>query len=490
MSRVRLLSKLKPKNPKKLLRNSILAFIVCLVISGLASALGGHRHPLHYPIAIGCDLANLLGGPALSDRSGFDPISTAAAPAWHFNQRNHQSSDYRRNGFCESYYWNYVDDYYPNIACAARMISKEEFDRLIAENDRDVSLNAGRLYKCEGLGYQARQVLIAGKSADRPLISHFEIADPSYYQSAFAGPYEPSAEINKLVSQMGLTAVGKELFFESRPQFTDGEVCQKAGLTGRARGCFTSFGSGKTRITLTDDLDDQAQRVEVAAHELLHGVYYDLSETNRLEVNEWIDTAYQRNKSQLDRRLRPYGKLAADDLYSELHSFIGSTITDIPAPLETHYGRYFTDRVGRIVNAKPTTATTTTPPPANSDSGEWGTGYTDLPDIDLNLSCIAKLGVLAEHMEARGATRADIATTLTAPENIQVLDQEYPGCFNEWLPTIEAWQATGLNPATTTPSFDSFWQSQEQQKLERRLDCLERGGDWTGSWCNTYRINF
>ncbi len=149
---------------------------------------------------------------------------------------------------------------------------------------------------------------------------------------------------------MGLTPVGEQLFFETRPEFTTGSICTNA--VSNATGCFTRFGNGKTRITIAD-LDDPKIRGLIVAHELLYAVYYDLSEVKKTEINELIDTAYQRNQDQLDSRLEAYGQLPTEKFYSELHSFIGSEITDIPAPLEAHYSRYFVDRVGRVANFDP-----------------------------------------------------------------------------------------------------------------------------------------
>ena len=483
---VRVLNRLRAKDPKKLLRNGVLAVIVCLVISGLASAIGGHRHPLHYPVAIGCDFATFLGG---GEFQLVKPIEKL-----RFDRR------FSANSFCENYYWEYENGFYPNIACAGRRITREEY----TEASTPTWKEEARQYKCEGVDYHAREEAqrlrwgLGGELTDQPLISHFEIDDPDYYQSALASPYEPSSQITELVDQMGLTAVGQELFFEARPEFTNGPVCQR-GPVKAARGCFSRFGNGKTRITIAD-LDDQKVLVEIAAHELLHAVYYDLSEAKQAEVNELIDTAYSRNQDRLDRRLKPYGQLPTEKFYSELHSFIGSTITDIPAPLEAHYGRYFTDRIGRVVNSSgstptPTPPTATTgpesgcqtimcqvegiisrqpptstatpdppqPPPVNSD-GQWGEGWTTLPDIDPSLSCIAKLGILAGSMQDKGASMAAVIATLTSPNNLAVYDQEYPGCYNEWLPTIESWRAADTNASEAADrQTDRLWDTLNRQ---------------------------
>ena len=92
-----------------------------------------------------------------------------------------------------------------------------------------------------------------------------------------------------------------------------------------------------------------------------------LSDEERDNLNGLIQEAYNDNQAELGGLLEPYGLTNADNLtkMSELHSFIGTQIDDLPQNLENHYKLYFKDRqiVLELSKGQPTPPHADTKPP-------------------------------------------------------------------------------------------------------------------------------
>lgn len=171
----------------------------------------------------------------------------------------------------------------------------------------------------------------------------------------------PTLPINRkhalaISRQIGLTTRGEAILLTSQPLIFDNRqdpayICDDL-LKSETFGCWY-----QNRIYL---LKNDAL-LSTAAHEFLHAVFHHevLDETTNAfsgDMKDLLDEVYQRNYEELHPLVDPYkelfGHLSADLLetiyYSELHSYIGTLITDLPPDLEAHYALYFLDRASLL----------------------------------------------------------------------------------------------------------------------------------------------
>ena len=161
-----------------------------------------------------------------------------------------------------------------------------------------------------------------------------------------AAPYTPSAEIQEIAAQIGLTPKAEEIFWATKPQF--GDDCQSDSV----RGCFIFleselFDDPTGRIVISSSVPTNA--VGTAAHELLHAVWHQLSAAERETLSDQIDKLLEAGHPEVvgirDQLLAVYGDQASQDMiHNELHSFLATFAFDLSPQWETYYGWYFTDR--------------------------------------------------------------------------------------------------------------------------------------------------
>jgi hypothetical protein len=110
-------------------------------------------------------------------------------------------------------------------------------------------------------------------------------------------------------------------------------------------GCYTTRDS---RIYLYDVTDERLHSIEpvVAAHEMLHAVWFRKSEAEKAELAPLLEEAFASlgPDHQLVERIASYEADNPASRIPELYSIIGTEIRDIPAALEAHYALYFDDR--------------------------------------------------------------------------------------------------------------------------------------------------
>jgi hypothetical protein len=107
-------------------------------------------------------------------------------------------------------------------------------------------------------------------------------------------------------------------------------------------GCYTN-----QRIYIYDVADQRLNGVKqvTTAHELLHAAYLRMPSSEKTEVNKLLETtADSISDPRFKATLAEYRKTEPDQIDNELHSIIGTEIAVIPAALEKHYQKYFTNR--------------------------------------------------------------------------------------------------------------------------------------------------
>ncbi len=161
--------------------------------------------------------------------------------------------------------------------------------------------------------------------------------------------YSPPATISQIATTDTMTDYARHLLYVNKPDL----IASRALLTQHCPinvektiilGCYKPVDEG---IFLYDVSDPRLQGVvEVtAAHEMLHAGYERLSGADKANVDVMLQAYYKTGlkDERLIKTFQAY-KDSGADVTNEMHSIFGTEVAILPAPLETYYKRYFTDR--------------------------------------------------------------------------------------------------------------------------------------------------
>ncbi len=158
--------------------------------------------------------------------------------------------------------------------------------------------------------------------------------------------YQPSSAIASIYERAGMSEKGKFYFYTGSPVVISAEEfdvsCQKQEEKSAILGCF-SMG----RIYIRDITDNQLDGIEevTAAHETLHAVWDRMSESERQSLGVLLEAEYKKiNSPSLTERMAYYDRNEPGEHFNELHSIIGTEITDIDSNLDVYYSQYFSNR--------------------------------------------------------------------------------------------------------------------------------------------------
>ncbi len=148
-----------------------------------------------------------------------------------------------------------------------------------------------------------------------------------------------------------MTAKAQHIFYVYHPELDDksnfSSHCGNYGEQTIVLGCY-NHAKG---IFIYDVKDERLRGVTqvTAAHEMLHAAYDRLSSDDKQNVDNLINQTYANLQDQRIRtNIENYRKQGAD-VTNELHSILATEVSDLPAPLEKYYQRYFSNRK-QIVN--------------------------------------------------------------------------------------------------------------------------------------------
>ena len=155
--------------------------------------------------------------------------------------------------------------------------------------------------------------------------------------------YRPTSEVASLASEAGMSDLGKELFFSSRPRVVNRQdlvrMC-KARHSDYIEGCLTP--SGRLYIIRVSRDDLRGVMVVAAAHEMLHAAYRRLSSRRQTALDALTDSGYSTTyRRKLHSEIETYPRR---QVASEVHSRLGTEYESLSSPLEDHYRLYFTSR--------------------------------------------------------------------------------------------------------------------------------------------------
>lgn len=159
--------------------------------------------------------------------------------------------------------------------------------------------------------------------------------------------YEPTSQIRELAKSSGMNGAGEFYFYASRPtlegtqQFN--QECDRKEERTAILGCYTG-----QRIYIYDVQDERLDgiRAVTAAHEMLHAAYERMGEAERQRIDGLLEKEYEKlkNDAKLAERMEFYARTEPGQRGNELHSVIGTEITDIGPELDQYYKKYFADR--------------------------------------------------------------------------------------------------------------------------------------------------
>jgi chromosome segregation ATPase len=166
--------------------------------------------------------------------------------------------------------------------------------------------------------------------------------------------YQASPEIAKLVVDTKMSEAGRKIFYLNTPTIEEKKsglnLCKKEGAKEKTviLGCYVS-----NRGIFIQKVNDKrlAGIMQVtAAHEMLHSAYHRLSTDDRKQVDQELTKFFEQlNNQRLKKLIAIYRKQDSKVVPNELHSILGTEVSNLGPFLENYYQRYFSDR-SAVVN--------------------------------------------------------------------------------------------------------------------------------------------
>ncbi len=163
------------------------------------------------------------------------------------------------------------------------------------------------------------------------------------------------SQADVLAQNLALTSDGSFLYKASQPKIQSSEAFNQSCKSvshehSIVLGCYT-----RQRIFIYNVADTRLNGVKevTAAHELLHAVYERMPQNEKNELNKTLTaTAESIDDQRFNDTLEEYRRTEPGQLENELHSILGTEIAVLPAKLEDHYRKYFTNRSQIVSYAK------------------------------------------------------------------------------------------------------------------------------------------
>ncbi len=158
--------------------------------------------------------------------------------------------------------------------------------------------------------------------------------------------YNPPPEIVRLANETTMQSGTRRLFYIYRPQL-EGKSDFRQDCTNNEQtivlGCYVS-GNGIFLLRVDDSRLSGVEEV-TAAHEVLHAAYERLSDSERQNVDNMTSAMLSRitDKRILDT-VEQYRASDPSSVPNELHSILGTEVSQLSPELEQYYSKYFKDR--------------------------------------------------------------------------------------------------------------------------------------------------
>jgi uncharacterized protein YdcH (DUF465 family) len=165
--------------------------------------------------------------------------------------------------------------------------------------------------------------------------------------------YTPPKAVAELAQQTNMNDNGRRTFYLNKPTIETKKVglnfCKKDGAEKTViLGCYVS-NKGIFIQEVTDPRLAGVMQV-TAAHEMLHAVYHQLSDSEKAQLNKELHLVYDNlQNTRIKKLLEIYKNQDPTVVDSELHSILGTEVSTLSPALEKHYANYFANR-SAVVN--------------------------------------------------------------------------------------------------------------------------------------------
>lgn len=158
--------------------------------------------------------------------------------------------------------------------------------------------------------------------------------------------YQLPSDVKTIEDRIDLTSAGLFYFRTTQPSIADADTfnqdCPRQEVGSPILGCYT-----EGRIFIYNVKNPQLDGIKevTAAHEMLHAVWERMNPADQKRIGALLRTEYAKlADSDLKDRMDYYARTEPGELENELHSIIGTEVSDISPELENYYARFFEDR--------------------------------------------------------------------------------------------------------------------------------------------------
>lgn len=167
---------------------------------------------------------------------------------------------------------------------------------------------------------------------------------PTVATTTTSPPPAVGPSIEDLMDGAAMTPLGRRLFVGARPELQDASRLETdCGIdTPSEPGDTHTFGClvrGRIHVRSFGAPELRDLSYAVAAHELLHVAYIQLTPAERRTLDAELAAARSGN-ADLEDRLSIYAE-TGDDTLDEVHAVLGAEFPGLSLALEAHYSRYF-----------------------------------------------------------------------------------------------------------------------------------------------------
>jgi predicted nucleic acid-binding Zn-ribbon protein len=158
--------------------------------------------------------------------------------------------------------------------------------------------------------------------------------------------YSPSERVIQIADDTTMKDTSKRVFYINHPELSNKQQFRQncpSGEQSIVLGCYIQ----RTGIFILDVKDERLNGVVpvTAAHELLHAQYDRLSDDERTKVDQMTSSFFNSmDNPRIKKSIEEYRAKDSSVVPNELHSILGTEVSELPPELEQYYGRYFENR--------------------------------------------------------------------------------------------------------------------------------------------------
>ena len=156
--------------------------------------------------------------------------------------------------------------------------------------------------------------------------------------------YHPSADVAAIEQRTDMTPKGQFIFYATKPEISDAanfnKECPRQEVGNPILGCYTT--ADRIYIYNLTDAQLDGMKEVTAAHEMLHAVWQRTSDSDKKRIGALITAAYNKlDNPELKARMDYYQRTEPGEFVNELHSILGTEISNLGPDLESYYSQYF-----------------------------------------------------------------------------------------------------------------------------------------------------